>query len=88
MRDDIRPADVTVAVAPVTASAFVAEVAAFRVAAADPGVSLPAKARAWDAIVRHAALLESQEPGFERAGVALKEALCLWLDVRASASHP
>ncbi len=88
MRDEIRPADVTVAVALPTASAFVAEVAGFRAAVADPAVSLAHKAHAWDSIVRHAAMLEPSEPGFERAGVALKEALCLWLDARAAASHP
>ncbi len=88
MRDDIPLVEVTVTVASLTASAFVAEVAAFRAAVGNPHVSIAAKAHAWDSVVRHASLLDVQEPGFERAGVALKEALCAWLDVRAAASHP
>lgn len=81
-----RPLDTTVSVtvATVTPGMFVSEVERFRATIEDPRVAAPDKARAWDAIVRCAALLDPNEPGFERAGVALKEALCLWLDVRSA----
>ncbi len=87
MRDEVGPADVTITVAPLTASALVAEVEGFRAARADPAVAFRDKARAWGSIVRHASRLDPAAPGFERAGVALKEALCLWLDARATASY-
>jgi hypothetical protein len=87
MRDDTRAFEVTTAVAAVTPSAFVAEVDAFRATLADPSVPIAVKARAWDAIVRHATMLDAHEVGFERAGVALKEALCLWLDARTAPAH-
>jgi hypothetical protein len=88
MADDIRLSNVTVTGEPVTPGAFVCEVEHFRVTAADPAIALPIKARAWQAIIRHASMLDVRAPGFERAGVALKEALCVWLDVRsASASR-
>jgi hypothetical protein len=76
--------DVTAAVSP---AAFVCEVERFRATVTNPSVPVPDKARAWDAIVRHAGLLDPRETGFERAGVALKEALCLWLDARPAAAH-
>jgi hypothetical protein len=72
---------------PVSPASFVREVERFRLTVTNPTVPVPEKARAWDAIVRHAAMLDPRETGFERAGVALKEALCLWLDVRPAAAH-
>ena len=62
------------------AASFVSEVEQFRAAITDPSVELVAKQRAWDTIVRHAALLDPQDAGFWRAGVALKDAVCAWLD--------
>jgi len=61
---------------------FVSEVEDFRAAIDDPTVNFDAKKRAYDAILRHAAMLDPQEAGFWRAGVALKNALCAWLDFR------
>jgi hypothetical protein len=67
---------------------FVAEVEAFRAAIADPSVDFAEKEHAWDRIVRHAALLDPDDPAFWRAGVALKDALCAWLDAQPSrATH-
>ena len=70
-----------------TPGTFVSEVEAFRQALADPGVSPDYKARAYALIVRHAALLNPRETGFERAGVALKCALCAWLDSQPTTTH-
>jgi hypothetical protein len=63
---------------------FVSEVAHFRVLLGDPALPNPDKARVWGAIVQHAAKLDPHEEGFEQAGVALKEALCQWLELRSS----
>jgi hypothetical protein len=38
-------------------------------------------------IVNHAHNLNPHAPGFEWAGVALKEAACLWLDSKAFRGH-
>jgi hypothetical protein len=38
-------------------------------------------------IVNHAGNLNPHAPGFEWAGVALKEAACLWLDSKAFRGH-
>lgn len=61
---------------------FVSEVDDFRAAMNDPAVNFGAKKRAYDAIVRHAAMLDPEDAGFWRAGVALKAALSAWLDFR------
>lgn len=88
VRAMIRSFDVSVDLASVSPAAFVSEVERFEVTVANPLISTPEKARAWDEIVRHASLLDPHEPGFARAGMALKEALCRWLDVRtARARH-
>ena len=68
----------------VLAVGFVAEVEAFRAAIADPSVAFAAKEHAWDRIIRHAALLDPSDPAFWRAGAALKDALCAWLDAQPS----
>jgi hypothetical protein len=70
-----------------TPGTFVSEVEAFQKALADPAVSGDHKARAYALIVRHAALLNPLDIGFERAGVALKCALCAWLDSRPGPFH-
>ena len=70
-----------------TPGTFVSEVEAFQKALADPAVSGAHKARAYALIVRHAAQLNPLDVGFERAGVALKCALCAWLDSQPGPLH-
>jgi hypothetical protein len=65
---------------------FVSEAHAFREAIRNPALSPAERRRAYDRIVHHAARLDPRDAGFARAGVALKEALCAWLDVAAT-SH-
>jgi hypothetical protein len=76
-----------VAVAGLTPTHFLSEVRDFRVTVADPGLSAEAKKRALSVIVHHAAALDSHDIGFEWAGVALKEALCMWLDSQSRERH-
>ena len=66
----------------VLAVGFVAEVQAFRAVVADPTVAFAEKEHAWDRIVRNAGLLDPNDPAFWRAGAALKDALCAWLDAQ------
>ena len=66
---------------------FVAEVEAFCQTIDDPAIDVDAKRHAYDAILRHATLLDPHEPGFWRAGVALKGALCAWLDFWPPTQH-
>ncbi len=66
---------------------FVAEARAFRQSIHDPALSADDRRRAYDLIVHHAALLDPRDSGFAGAGVALKEALCAWLDVALRTSH-
>jgi len=66
----------------ITPQTFVAEVLAFRQLVADPALSTDDKKRAYGLIVQHATLLNPQDRGYEGAGVALKHALCSWLDVQ------
>ena len=54
---------------------------------ADPSLSLAEKKRAYGLIVKHAALLDPDDAGFWRAGVALKVALCAWLDFQPMLKH-
>jgi hypothetical protein len=70
-----------------TPNAFVSEVAEFQETLADPAMAHNEKARAYARIVKHAASLDPHDPGFERAGVALKEALCAWLCVQPGNRH-
>ena len=70
-----------------TPGTFVSEVEAFRKELADPAIPGDLKARAYALIVRHAALLNPLDAGFERAGVALKCALCDWLDSQTGPFH-
>ena len=83
MTDDVGCFDVMVAVKNVTPAAFACKVDRFQAIVTNPAVPMAEKARAWDAIVRDAAQLDSTDIGFPRAGVALKQALRLWLDVRS-----
>jgi hypothetical protein len=64
----------------VTPQTFVSEVMAFRQLVADPALTPDDKKRAYGLIVQHATLLNPLDRGYEGAGVALKQALCSWLD--------
>jgi hypothetical protein len=66
---------------------FVSEVDEFRQSISDPSVPPDEKKRAYDRIVAHAALLDPEDEGFWRAGVALKDALCAWLDYQPPPSQ-
>lgn len=68
----------------VAAGRFISEVESFRDAIDDPTVAFADLKRAYDGILRHAARLDPNDAAFWRAGVALKDALCAWLDYR----HP
>jgi len=66
---------------------FVSEVEDFREAIHDPALDFETKKHAYDTILRHAAKLDPEDAGFWRAGVALKDALCAWLDFRPLTEH-
>ena len=66
---------------------FVSEVQEFRAVAADPGRTFDEKKRAYGVIVLHATMLDPHAVGYESAGVALKQALCTWLDCEPVAHH-
>ncbi len=66
---------------------FVSEVEEFRETIADSSLSLAEKKRAYGLIVKHAALLDPDDAGFWRAGVALKVALCTWLNYQPMLEH-
>ncbi len=70
-----------------TPAGFLAEVRDFRDSVGDPALSAAERKRALDVIVMHAATLDPADPGFAGAGVALKEALCSWLDARYTSEH-
>ena len=64
----------------VTPKSFVCEVQQFRQLVADPALDPDVKKRAYGLIVKHATMLNPLDAGYEGAGVALKQALCTWLD--------
>jgi hypothetical protein len=66
---------------------FVCEAEEFRETIADPSLTLDEKKRAYGLLVKHAALLDPADAGFWRAGVALKVALCAWLDSQPTLKH-
>ena len=70
-----------------TPSCFVSEAQEFRVTIADPTLNASQKRRAYCLLVHHAAMLKPGTAGFEGAGVALKDALCAWLDYQPTAGH-
>jgi hypothetical protein len=70
-----------------TPAVFLSEVQDFREHVGDPALTLAEKKRALGVIVTHAAKLDPAAAGFTGAGVALKEALCSWLDAQASYQH-
>jgi hypothetical protein len=70
-----------------TPTTLVSEVHAFRATIANPTCSTEQIKRAFGLIVDHAGHLNPQSPGFECAGVALKEAVCMWLDCQSLRPH-
>ena len=70
-----------------TPAGFLSEVQDFRDHVADPALTLAEKKRALGLIVTHAATLDPSDAGFASAGVALKEALCSWLDAQSTSEH-
>lgn len=70
-----------------TSTGFVAEAREFRQSMHDPALSAAERRRAFDLIVHHAGMLDPRDSGFAGAGVALKEALCAWLDVVLTTTH-
>ena len=73
--------------AELTPSVFLSEVRDFREHVGDPALTLAEKKRALGVIVTHAAKLDPAAAGFAGAGVALKEALCSWLDAQSTCRH-
>jgi hypothetical protein len=71
----------------ITPNRFVNEVQEFRAVAGDPGLTFDEKKRAYGVIVLHATMLDPHAAGYESAGVALKQALCTWLDCEPIARH-
>jgi hypothetical protein len=70
-----------------TPTSLVSEVQEFRAAVSNPACSAGEIKRAYGLIVDHAGHLNPHAPGFERAGVALKEAVCMWLDCQRAHPH-
>jgi hypothetical protein len=70
-----------------TPATFLTEVQDFREHVGDASLTLADKKRALGVIVTHAAALDPADAGFASAGVALKEALCSWLDAQATGEH-
>jgi hypothetical protein len=70
-----------------TPTSLMSEVQEFRAAVANPARSADDIRRAYGLIVDHAGHLNPHDPGFEWAGVALKEAVCMWLDCQTSHRH-
>ena len=64
----------------ITPNRFLSEVQEFREFVANPALTHEDKKRAYGLIVQHATMLNPLDAGYEGAGVALKEALCTWLD--------
>jgi hypothetical protein len=70
-----------------TPAGFLTEVQEFRATVGDPALTLAEKRRALGVIVEHAATLDPADAGFASAGVALKDALCSWLDAQPTSEH-
>ena len=70
-----------------TSAGFLTEVQDFREHVGDPTLTLAEKKRALGLIVSHAATLDPADAGFASAGVALKEAVCSWLDAQPTHKH-
>ena len=61
------------------------EVREFRATVADPALTRDEKKRAYGQIIHHAALVDPLDAGFANVGVALKDALLIWLDAQVDA---
>lgn len=70
-----------------TPAGFLTEVQDFREHVGDPTLTFAEKKRALGLIVTHAATLDPSDAGFAGAGVALKEAVCSWLDAQSTSEH-
>jgi hypothetical protein len=70
--------------APHATHAFVQEVEAFRRLLDDSRAPFATKQARWSDIVAQASRLDPRDAGFASAGLALKDALCAWLDVRSA----
>ena len=70
-----------------TPTSLMSEVQEFRAAVANPARSVDEIKRAFALIVDHAGHLNPNATGFESAGVALKEAVCMWLDCQSHSGH-
>ena len=66
---------------------FVSEVREFRATVADPALTRDEKKRAFGQIIHHAALVDPLDAGFANVGVALKDALLIWLDAQGTPDH-
>jgi hypothetical protein len=75
------------AISGLTPAGFLSEVQEFRATVGDPALTLAEKRRALGLIVEHAAALDPADAGFASAGVALKDALCSWLDAQPTCEH-
>lgn len=71
----------------ITPAGFLSEVKEFRESVGDPALTLAEKKRALGLIVEHAGALDPADAGFASAGVALKEAVCSWLDAQPMSEH-
>jgi hypothetical protein len=74
-------------VSSLTSAGFVTEVQRFCTTVGDSSLTLAEKRRALELIIEHAATLDPLDAGFASAGVALKEALCSWLDAQPASEH-
>jgi len=70
-----------------TPAGFLLEVRQFRANVGDASLTLADKRAALLRIVAHAASLDPSDAGFAGAGVALKDAMCSWLDAQPSHGH-
>jgi len=66
----------------VTSQSFISELQDFRSFVANPAPTPDDKRRAYGLIIKHAAMLDPLDAGYAGAGVALKHALCTWLDAQ------
>ena len=66
---------------------FVSEVREFRATVADPALTRDEKKRAYGQIIHHAAMVDPLDAGFANVGVALKDALLVWLDAESTTNH-
>ena len=70
-----------------TPTTLVSEIQEFRERVANPTCTANEIRRAYALIVDHAGHMNPHAPGFEWAGVALKQAVCMWLDCQTSNRH-